>query len=301
MALPAQPSRGDPEDDLAFRRPPRPVPPDRAAAYVRDGHWDYRTLRDGLESASAARPDGLAVADDRVSLTWAEMEARVTAGVTRLQSLGLSERHAVLLISGNVAEGVVAYHCLLRVGALAVLLDRRCGPSDVRVAMGAAPISVVIASPTRGDLESEFGDAAVVALDDFAEDVPSAEQPSSWAEPDRNHIAVVVFTSGTTDRPKGVTHSLNTLTVGARNMALQMAADASTLAYLVSPLASITGLMQVHMTTDQHAGLVLDDAFDPGKALDRINRSGATFIGDAPVSLSAFSKLPTPARTAISI
>jgi acyl-CoA synthetase (AMP-forming)/AMP-acid ligase II len=93
----------------------------------------------------------------------------------------------------------------------------------------------------------------------------------------------VLFTSGTSSRPKAVVHSLNTLTAGARNMALVTRADASAIAFLVSPLTSITGIMQIHLAADQHATLVLEDRFDDEASLDRINAHRATLLGGAPV------------------
>jgi acyl-CoA synthetase (AMP-forming)/AMP-acid ligase II len=68
-------------------------------------------------------------------------------------------------------------------------------------------------------------------------------------------------------------------------MARITGSDASTVVYLVSPLASITGVMQLHLCADQHATLVLDDRFEPERALARINALGATLLGGAPVIL----------------
>ena len=78
-------------------------------------------------------------------------------------------------------------------------------------------------------------------------------------------------------------HSLNTLTAGAVNMARITGATERTVLFLVSPLTSIAGVMQMHLAADEHACLVLEDRFDPAASLDRINTVGATLLGGAPV------------------
>src|ERR1700722_5748822 len=146
-------------------RPPKPVPPARAADYVAKGYWDDRQLRDGIEAAAASRPEVVAVADNQDSLSWVQLAARVGAGVGRLSAPGVPSGHAVLLISGNTSEGLIAYHSLLRAGVLTVLLDRRCGAADIRIAMQAAPVSTVIAAQSEIDrLGSELGTTTALPL-----------------------------------------------------------------------------------------------------------------------------------------
>lgn len=120
-------------------------------------------------------------------------------------------------------------------------------------------------------------------LETFGHASPAGSRAVTWSEPHRDEPAVVLFTSGTTRRPKAVIHSLNTLTAGARNMALITGADASTVAFLASPLTSITGVMQMHLVADQHGTLVLEDRFDGDESLARINAHHATLLGGAPV------------------
>ncbi len=262
----------------------RPVPVARARGYVESGYWDDRRLRDGIEAAASDRPDDIALIDDTLTITWAGLASRIAAGVRRLVSIGVGPRTAAILISGNTLEGVVAYHSLLRVGATAVLLDRRCGARDLRVALDAIPVSVVLLPETERDrLNDELGDLEQIRLGELAGDGSSGEGGPDWTEPDRDQAALVLFTSGTTSRPKGVTHSLNTLTSGARNMAITIGADQTSVIYLVSPLTSITGVMQMHLAAECHSALVLDDDFEPERTLDRINRCGATILGGAPV------------------
>jgi hypothetical protein len=101
---------------IAAVRVPRPVPISRARRYVNSAYWDERQLRDGIEAAASARPEGIAVMDDAGAVTWGALAWRVAAGMTRLARAGVGPGSAAVLIAGNTVEGVVAYHSLLRMG-----------------------------------------------------------------------------------------------------------------------------------------------------------------------------------------
>jgi acyl-CoA synthetase (AMP-forming)/AMP-acid ligase II len=265
-------------------RPTKPVPAGSVNAYRAARLWDNRRLRDGLELAAARKPRALAVADNQRRLTYEELAALVTSGIGVLINAGVGPGDGVVLISGNTVEGVVAYHALLRVGATIVVLDRRCGTAELRHALDLLGSSgmVVVASSQRERLLEALSGVPTLPMESFSQAAPFSRY-LSWHEPERNEAAVILFTSGTTNRPKAVIHSLNTLTAGARNMALITGADDSTVAFLVSPLTSITGIMQLHLVADQHAALVLEDRFDDHDSLDRINAHEATLLGGAPV------------------
>jgi len=190
----------------------------------------------------------------------------------------------VVLVAGNTVHAVVAYHALLRAGATIAVLDRRAGGADLRHAcqvLGAGA-SVLLPAAARDLLGGAAGDHPVLALESVA-DAPSRGTAVEWSEPDRDAPRIVLFTSGTTSRPKAVVHSLNTITAGANNMARITGADHRTVCFLVSPITSIAGITQVHLCADRHGALVLDDDFDPDRSLERANAVGATLLGGAPV------------------
>jgi len=265
--------------------PTMPVPAERANAYRVARLWGDRRLCDGVELASRRRPRALAVADNERSATREDLARRVSAGASALLESGMRRGASAVLISGNTVAGVIAYHSILRSGATGILLDRRCGPADLRHALELAgpDATVVLPGDQRERLLAGLAGIRSIPIEAFGEAAPVGARAVRWAEPDRDAPAVVLFTSGTTSRPKAVIHSLNTLTAGARNMALVTGADAEAIVFLASPLTSIAGIMQMHLAADQHAALVLEDRFDAERSLDRINAVRATLLGGAPL------------------
>src|SRR5207248_1738916 len=95
---------------------------------------------------------------------------------------------------------------------------------------------------------------------------------------------IVVFTSGTTRRAKGVVHTLSSIGSGVDNIRIAFGFHNDDRPYLSTPLATITGVLQLLLSTNG-ASLVLEDRFDATQAVERIERHHATVLGGAPVIL----------------
>ena len=228
----------------------------------------------------------LAVADRHRRLTQAELDAAVVAAAARLIGAGVGPGDAVLLVAGNEVAGVVAYLAILWSGAVAVVLDRRCGPADVTHALGALPVRLAV---VRADERARLlADAVVASLD--LDDVGNPAAPADGGVPlasaapvHHDAPATVLFTSGTTSRPKGVMHSRATIAATTDNFVRIVGADESLVAFLVSPLTSSAGICQVHLTQRVGGTLVLEDRFEPEATLAFMHEVGANFLGGAPV------------------
>ncbi|MFI5907474.1 AMP-binding protein [Dactylosporangium sp. NPDC051541] len=146
-----------------------------------------RTVPDLLRQAARLVPDRPAVVlDGGERLTFAELDARSDAFAHGLREHGVGHGDRVALALGGEAwpQYAVAYFGTLKLGAVALLVGTRFGPDELRrIVAGYNVARVVRAGDGLGAGHPREPLLAAVAPGDAAE---------------------VVFTSGTTDRPRGV-------------------------------------------------------------------------------------------------
>jgi acyl-CoA synthetase (AMP-forming)/AMP-acid ligase II len=226
-----------------------------------------------------------AVVDNSGSYTHAELLGRIGFAAEQLRGHGVGPDKTVLLITPNRRDSVAVYLAVLRLGARVVLMDRRSGRADVFAAAEATRPDVVVADPDVAAAVSP-GELPLLALADATagsrEAVEVAIEPPM---PDTDRPSIILFTSGTSSRPKAVQHTMRSLLAGVRNMAFTLAFSSDDAPFLVSPLASITGVAQLHLALEYGGRLLLEDSFSPQESLQRLIDNGATVFGGAPFVL----------------
>jgi acyl-CoA synthetase (AMP-forming)/AMP-acid ligase II len=164
---------------------------------------------------------------------------------------------------------------VLRVGAIAMATPTNAGAAqigDIREAT--RPVLTVAPS---GSAEVPGAEEWPTPSELLAGDPPTG---SSFAPRDPDEPTLVIFTSGTTARPKGVVHSLNTMLAATRNYidAAHLTSDDNL--FVISPLASVTGLIQaITVAPSLGARVTLESRFDAAATLDFLVETGATFFG----------------------
>ena len=126
-------------------------------------------------------------------LTWAELDARASAVAASLAGAGIAAGDRVALIGSADADAVTALIGILRAGAVAAPVPAGLTTREVAVALGVLEPSLVLRL------------AGVTATD----------EPFPTPDRDPEAPAVVVLTSGTTGRPKGVVLSSRAMAASA--------------------------------------------------------------------------------------
>lgn len=270
-----------------------------------------------VTSAAEQRADKLAVVEaDGRGLTWQELEDQVARTATGLGRHGVVAGQRVLIALGNRLEFIVAYLGVLRAQAVAVPVNptstedelaRMIADSGSRLALGDATtlprlrpaVRRVLAARDHQDdtqLDADLMERSVptriVALDEPAQDeeigfadLIDGESRPVPPLPDPDKLAVLLYTSGTSGRPRAAMLSHRALLANLEQVGEveppMMHGDDVVLGVL--PLFHVYGLNAVLGGVLWHrCKLVLVDRFDPEGVLDIIEDEACSVIPVAP-------------------
>ncbi|MDX1873852.1 AMP-binding protein [Mycolicibacterium sp. 120266] len=255
----------------------------RRAESLRDryraaGFWSAAPV-DLLREAARRYPDSTALVERGVALSYGHLDAAVDSSARAMAAAGVEPGEPVVVVAGNDVSSVITLHAAARVDAVTLLVARSSGAAAI-LDIAARSGALHGVAPGWASPESELGGpcrwlgapsaATVETLEHgVAPPVRAADEPS-----------LVLYTSGTTSRPKGVIHSHSTLIKAARNYIAAAGLGPSDRVLLISPMASVTGVLQaVYIAPLLGIPVVLEDAWSPAGTADLLLATDATWYG----------------------
>ncbi|MCD6674908.1 MAG: cyclohexanecarboxylate-CoA ligase [Burkholderiaceae bacterium] len=282
------------------------IPP-RRAAMVEQGYWRDRTINDALDACLASCPDRIALVArslDRSTerrFTYRELAAladRVAVGLARL---GVERNDIVSCQLPNWWEFTVVYLACSRIGAVINPLMHifRERELSFMLAHGCSKIAIV-PKQFRGFDYEQMLRGLQPALPDLRHVlVVGGEGPDSFearltapaweresdapallarSRPGPDDVMQLIYTSGTTGEPKGVMHTANTAMSNIVPYAQRMRLSSDDVVLMASPMAHQTGFLYgLMMPIVLQARAVLQDIWDPSRAVDVVRDEGVTF------------------------
>jgi len=154
------------------------------------------TLGASAQNAAAVEPDGLAVVDATTRWSWADLDRRADDVAAALGRAGVRIGAHVGLVAGPSSDAIAALHGIARTGAVAALLPANLTGAELGVATADMAVEVVLVDRDHRAASTAIRDPIQL------EDIPPGAPSPVFAEVLAQAPAVIVLTSGTTDRPK---------------------------------------------------------------------------------------------------
>ena len=228
------------------------------------------------------------------------------AGWLRRRGVGPGDR--VAFCGLNRIEFIEVLAACARIGAVLLPLNNRLSVGELRYQLADAGPVLVLATDGFAPILAEAGGPAreVIDLDAGA---PSADEdggdtdqrPASPPGDATDRPLLMVYTSGTTGRPKGAVHTGNSVLFTVLNGLAQQDLTAADRILTVLPLFHVGGL-NIQTLPALHVGatVILQRRFDPGQVIESIARHRPTQTLFVPAVMAAVLDHPDLDRADLS-
>jgi long-chain acyl-CoA synthetase len=219
-----------------------------------------------LASAVARNPDGEAIVCAGERLTSGEFDDAVARAAAGLRARGVARGDRVAMLLGNGTVFPVVLFAALRLGAIAVPISIREQAPGLAYMLAHCGAKVIIHD---ADLADRLPDAraapalahriavrpgAPCAELELLREAPLTPEPDLGDEED---TAVILYTSGTTGRPKGAMLTHLGICHSAMHFQCCMALDSSDRSVIAVPMSHVTGVVALIATMVRAAGTMI--------------------------------------------
>ncbi|MDX3758076.1 o-succinylbenzoate--CoA ligase [Streptomyces sp. AK02-04a] len=257
---------------------------------------------EGLGSWPARRarktPHRTALIHGDTTVSYAELYARTTRLAHALRALGLRRGDRIAYLGPNHPSYLETLFAAGTLGAVFVPLNARLAGPEIAHQLGDSGAKVLVYAPSLAGLVA--GLPGNVHVRTFVEVGSRYEELIGQAaeEPIDQPVAaedmcIIMYTSGTTGRPKGAMLTHGNLTWNAVNVLVDHDLTADERALVSAPLFHTAGLNMLTLPVLLKGGTcVLVESFDPAATLDLIERHRITFMFGVPTMFDQVARHP---------
>jgi malonyl-CoA/methylmalonyl-CoA synthetase len=254
---------------------------------------------EALRATFAARSRHTAIEQDGRSYSYAEIDQRASRCASWLRGLGVEKGDRVALASSAKLSFLTAHLGALFAGAVSLPTNPKLTRDEMRYVLEDSGARVVIVDaesrPLVEALRSELPELCAVVDAADAWDAPGG--PGADTSYQADDPCLMLYSSGTTGRPKGVVHAQGNLLASLRALADCWRFSADDVLVNVLPLFHIHGLsFAAHLSLLMGGRMIIEDAFHPRRTLDVVGR-GTVFMA-IPTFYYAFLERPEFGRAA---
>jgi long-chain acyl-CoA synthetase len=244
------------------------------------------TLGEMLHRSALKNPTKPAVICREQSVSYEALDRATDALARWLLEQGLEPGDRVAIHWTNSVEAVSLYFACFKSGLIAVPVNNRLKAPEIAYILGHSKARICFSQPELAPLSEEIRGECPDLLAIHTK-LPALDAAGNATLPELtpDRVAAVLYTSGTTARPKGVMHTHVSL-IGSTELMASLGFDQTDVPLVVTQLVHIAALACA-LLPGLRCGctVVLIPAFDAAEALDLIEKWGCTAMLILPAML----------------
>ncbi|WP_174612923.1 class I adenylate-forming enzyme family protein [Virgibacillus ihumii] len=234
-------------------------------------------------------------------LTYRELDFHVNCFGSAIKGKGIDKGDKVALLMPNVIEFAIAYFAVQRLGAIVVPVNAKLTGSEVEYIVENSDAKAFIVHELLFQGVKHFtAPSILIKTGDFDGDWQSFEalMESGSADPiscdlTEDDLSTILYTSGTTGKPKGVLFSYRNILSVANLVCVEMEVKPESRILLMMPLSHSAPLHLFFMAgMIVGSTLVLTPTFTPDLFLDTVEQEKTTHFFGAPVAYLTTAQHP---------
>ncbi|MEC3948703.1 class I adenylate-forming enzyme family protein [Sphingobium sp. HWE2-09] len=253
----------------------------------------HKAIVDMLDAAVLRAPDRIALVDGDLRMSYRSLSDAVERTARLFVAKGVQAGARIALLLANRADFVVAMLAAARLGAICVPMNIRQKRQETAHMLADSGAMLLL---HEADLRSEIPDAAdipdvqhQIAVDDAARIWAVASGPGDalpMVPQDEDDIFCILYTSGTTGRPKGAVLTQFGVITSCIGAVAAMGLSEGEVDVVTVPLSHVTGIVLNVMTVLHLAGtVVLHRAFKARHFLETAQAERMTYSSVVPAML----------------
>lgn len=245
-----------------------------------------------LRAQAVRYPDKIALICGDERITYHDLVQRIARVASGLKERGLGAGDRIVLFLNNGVEIVELFYAAFSLGIIVVPVTTRLTPHELEhICSDSQPSAIAFEGPgdsIRHVLEAN-SDAVWIAVGKGTEGAIAYDSLRKYgvaplpALPVNSDDAVIMYTSGTTGKPKGaiITHA-NIITQHCFINAVEWGISRDDRYLVTTPLAHRTGFARLSNSMTLGGTLVVMKKFDPRQTVETIAREKITVVGMVP-------------------
>lgn len=236
--------------------------------------------------------------------TYAELHERVNRLGNALRGLGVEKGSRVAYLGPNLPSFVESMFAVQALGAIFVPLNTRLTTAELRYQLDDCTAQVLIAAPANtataqqllgGTVRILISENAASPADthDYETLLQGADSTELDEAVDLRDPALILYTSGTTGKPKGATLTHGNITWNCMNVVVDIDVASTEITLVSAPLFHVAALNMTMLPTILKGGTaVLMDRWDTDACYDLIERHRVTFMFGVPSMFAGLADTP---------